>query len=571
MRWILPEADEAKAAALAREWNLHPVAARVLVARGKASPEAAQEFFKDGLADLPEPSTMKGIDAAVARLVQAVQGHEKVTLWGDYDVDGVSSTSLLATFLRAVGGEAATYIPLRLDEGYGLNTEAIEKIAADGTKVLVSLDCGITSVAEVARGRALGLDVIVVDHHQLGPELPPALAIVDPVQPGCGYPSKDLCTAGLAFVLAIALRRALRQAGHFGTRPEPNLREYLDLAALGTVADVVPLVGVNRILVKHGLAEIAKTRRPGVRALLAVAGLAGEPTAGQVAFRLAPRLNAAGRLADAAAGVELLTTADPDRAQVLAKQLDAANTERQAIEKRILAEALMQAEAFPSSRSLVLAAEGWHPGVIGIVAARVVERFHRPTFVIALDGDTGKGSGRSVEGFHLHQALLRCAEHLSRFGGHKHAAGLSLKPGALQAFRAALEAQAREVFGDAPMEGRCRIDAVVSPEEIDFKLVEALERLAPFGAGNPEPVLASLGLRAEPRVLASKNGGPGHLKLTLAKARHLDIIGFGLADRAPQGGAELDAAFQVGIDEYQGIPRLSLKLKDVRAAAAKSS
>lgn len=567
MRWILPEADEAKAAALSREWSLHPVAARVLVARGRSSPEAAQEFFKDGLADLPEPSLMKGIDEAAARLLRAVQQREKVTLWGDYDVDGVTSTSLLASFLEAVGHEAtATYIPLRLDEGYGLNADAIEKIAADGTKVLVSLDCGITSVSEIALAKKLGLDVIVVDHHQLAAELPPAVAVVDPVQPDCRYPSKDLCTAGLAFVLAIALRRALRQAGHFAQRPEPNLRESLDLVALGTVADVVPLLGVNRILVKHGLAEIARARRPGVRALMSVAGLAGEPTAGQVAFRLAPRLNAAGRLADAKAGVQMLTTADPAKALALAKQLDAANTERQAIEKKILEEALMQAEAFPASRSLVLAAEGWHPGVIGIVAARVVERFHRPTFVIALDGDAGKGSGRSVEGFHLHQALQRCAEHLSRFGGHKHAAGLSLKPGALTAFRAALEAQAREVFGEAPMEGRCRVDAVVAPEEIDFKLVEALEKLAPFGAGNPEPVLAALGVRAEPRVLASKNGGPGHLKLTLAKARHLDVIGFGLAERAPQDASEIDAAFQVGIDEYQGIPRLSLRLKDVRAS-----
>jgi single-stranded-DNA-specific exonuclease len=300
---------------------------------------------------------------------------------------------------------------------------------------------------------------------------------------------------------------------------------------------------------------------------MAVAGVRGEPTAGQIGFRLGPRLNAAGRLADAAAGVELLTTTDQARADVLAQQLDDANTERQAIEKRILDEALAQAESLRDRRALVLASEGWHAGVIGIVASRVVERYFRPTFVIALEGGGGgKGSGRSVEGFHLQQALTHCAEHLARFGGHKHAAGLTLKPGALESFRTAFEAQAVAVLGDQPMEGRCRIDALVAPQDIDHRLVEALDRLAPFGSGNPEPVLAALNLRAQPRVLTAKNGGTDHLKLTLAGAQHLDIIGFGLGDRAPLTSAPLDAAFQVGLDEYQGTPRLSLKLKDVRAA-----
>ncbi|MBI5542519.1 MAG: single-stranded-DNA-specific exonuclease RecJ [Deltaproteobacteria bacterium] len=567
MRWILPKVDEASAAMLVRDLGLHPVAARVLVARGLATAEAAKELFQDSLTDLPDPSRMKGIEEAVTRLVRALRSSEKITLYGDYDVDGVTSSAILATFLRAVGAtDVATYTPLRLDEGYGLNAEAVERIARDGTRLLVSLDCGITSVAELEVARKLGLDAIVVDHHQLGPTLPPAVAVIDPHQPGCTFPSKDPCTAGLAFLLVVALRRALREAGHFGsTRAEPNLREYLDLVALGTIADVVPLRGINRILVKHGLTEIARSRRPGIRALTAVAGLTGTPTAGQVAFRLAPRINAAGRLADAKAGVELLTTTDAARAESLAKALDAANTERQAIEKRILEEALIQAETFRDARSLVLSAQGWHPGVIGIVAARVVERFHRPTFVVALHGEEGKGSGRSVEGFHLHQALTRCAEHLIRYGGHKHAAGLSLKARALPAFREALETEARASLGDGPMEGRCRIDALVGPNEIDQRLIEALERLAPFGAGNPEPVLASLGLSAQPRVLTSKSGGAGHLKLTLAAARHLDVIGFHLADKAALLGAGLfDAAFQVGLDEYQGVPRISLKLKDVR-------
>jgi single-stranded-DNA-specific exonuclease len=568
MRWVLPVIDEERARLFTRELGLHPVAARVLVARGYQSPAEADELFKDALTDLPDPSLMKGMDPAAARVVKAIASHEKITLWGDYDVDGVTSTSILSSFLQVVGAQVATYIPLRLDEGYGLNSEAIERISRDGTRLLISLDCGITAVDEVERARTLGLDVIIVDHHQLAPSIPRANAVIDPNQPGCGYPSKDLCTAGLAFLLAVAIRRELRKAGHFTGRREPNLREYLDLVALGTVADVVPLVGVNRILVKHGLVEMARANRPGIRALMGVAGIFGALTAGQVAFRLAPRVNAAGRLADAKAGVELLTTHDRARAEALAKKLDEANTERQAIEKKIVEEALMQAEAFTDSRSLVLAAEGWHTGVIGIVAARVVERFHRPTVVIGLDHDSGKGSGRSIEGFHIHQALTRCAEHLTRFGGHKYAAGLSLKASEVPAFRAAFEREARAALGEGPLEGRCRIDAIVAPREIDARLFEALERLAPFGCGNPEPVLAAMSLAAQPRILTAKNGGAGHLKLTLSGAPHLDVIGFNLAERADLAAkGALDAAFQLALDEYQGIPRLTLKLKDLRASA----
>lgn len=570
MRWILPEVDETKAAHIAGALSLHPIAARILVARGLSTPEEASELLRAGLGDLPDPSRMKGVDEAARRLARAVASAEKITLWGDYDVDGVTSTALLARFLTDIGGVVATYIPLRLGEGYGLNPEAIERIASDGTRLLVALDCGITALAEIERARALGLDVIVVDHHQLGASLPNATAIIDPQQPGCAYPSKDLCAAGLAFLVAVALRRTLREAGHFRGRAEPNLRSYLDLVALGTIADVVPLRGVNRILVKHGLVELVRSERPGVRALKAVSGVYGSSlTAGQVAFRLAPRLNAAGRLANAAAGVELLTTCDPIRAESLARALDVANVERQAIEKRILDEALKQAEAFPDARSLVLAAESWHAGVVGIVASRMVERFHRPAFIIAVDGVTAKGSGRSIEGFHIHQALVRCAEHLTRFGGHRHAAGISLPASAVPAFRDAFEAEARAALGDAPLEGRCRIDAVVSLREINASLAEALASLAPFGAGNAEPVLATFGLRAQPRIVPAKNGGAGHLKLSVAGAAQLDVIGFGLAERASLASSgTLDAAFHVGIDEYQGQPRVALKLRDVRASVA---
>jgi single-stranded-DNA-specific exonuclease len=570
MRWVFPAEDAEEAAKLVREMSMHPVCARILVARGMAMP-AVSALLHDGLADLPDPLLMKGMDRAVERIELALRAQEPIALWGDYDVDGVTSTSLLASFLREVGAQVTTYIPHRVDEGYGLNTEVIERLAASGTRLLVALDCGISALGEIERAGELGLEVLVLDHHQVGASLPQALAILDPHQPGCGYPDKNLCAAGVAFLLTVALRRSLRQAGHFSHRPEPNLRRTLDLVALGTIADVVPLTGANRILARYGLMEIAAAHRPGIRALKVVSGFAPTAaiTAGQVAFRLAPRINAVGRLADAAVGVELLTTSDPGRAEALARELDEANGTRQAIEKRMLAEAVAQAEELGGKRvrSLVLASESWHPGVVGIVAARIVERFHRPTFAVALQQGEGRGSGRSIEGFHLFEALKRCQSYLKRFGGHKHAAGLTVDEKALPHFRQAFEKAACDLIPEPLLSPSCRIDAVVSPGEIDASLAAAIEQLAPFGAGNPEPVLASLKLTARPRIVPSKIAAAAHLKLSIDGAQHLDVIGFGLAAHASLASAgALDAAFHLGIDDWNGARRLSLRLKDLRRA-----
>ena len=307
MRWLVPELLEDGAPNLAAALELHPLAARILWNRGISTPEAAEAFLSDRLSDLPDPFRMKGMPGATERLLRALRTEEKITLWGDYDVDGVCSTSLLSLFLREVGGKVATYIPHRLGEGYGLNVEAIEKIAQDGTRVLVTLDCGITSTSEVARAKALGLDVVVVDHHQVPETLPPADAILNPHQPGCEYPTRHLCAAGVAFNLCMGLRKRLREEGAFASRREPNLRSLMDLVALATVADVVPLTGANRILVKVGLQELTQARRPGVRALKEVAGLGADApvSSGQVGFRLGPRINAAGRMDDASVGLEV--------------------------------------------------------------------------------------------------------------------------------------------------------------------------------------------------------------------------------------------------------------------------
>lgn len=577
LQWVLPveardESAKAEAERLAKELSVHPLTARVLVQRGYRTLDAASRFLSDDLKQLPDPSLMKGLQPAVDRLVRAVLQKEKITLWGDYDVDGVSSTALLTTFLTQVGGDVATYIPHRLGEGYGLNSKAIERIATDGTRLLVTLDCGITSHAEVTLANDRGLDVVVVDHHAVPEVMPPALAVLNPLQPGCEYPTKGLCAAGVAFNLCIGLRRTLREHGHFNDRrPEPNLKALMDLVALATVADVVPLTGVNRLLVKHGLQELTKGTRPGVKALKEVAGLHGLTiTSGDVGFRLGPRINAAGRLDDASLGLQCLLSATYEKALPLARALDAANAERQLIEKQMLQSAIEQAQSRvdQGAKGLMLYADGWHPGVVGIVASRIVERFHRPTVVVGVMDGIGRGSARSIETFHLYDALKGCAEHLARFGGHKHAAGVTVALDKLEPFRRAFEAVAAERLGESDLIGRCKVDAFITPEELDFEAVEALEQLAPFGAGNPEPTLASRGLRTTPKLIANKKEGePAHLKLKVARAPQLDVIGFGLGDRAALVEGPVDLAFKVSLDEWNGMTRVACKLKDVRAAA----
>jgi single-stranded-DNA-specific exonuclease len=570
-RWVEarngPEC-EAAAARLAEALRLHPLAARVLAARGHVDPATAARFLEAPLADLPDPFVMKGMDAAVSRITRALEAGERIACYGDYDVDGVTSTSLLAGFLRGVGGDVVTYVPHRLVEGYGLNRDAVARLADQGVKLLVTLDCGITSVEEVRAAAALGVDAVVVDHHTVPVELPAASAILNPHQPGCAYPSKDLAAVGVTFALVMALRRRLRDAGRFGPkRPEPNLKDALDLVALGTIADVVPLVGANRTLVRWGLEVLAKSRRPGVRALKRVAGIAdGQPvTAGQVGFRLAPRINAAGRLDDAGRGVRLMLASDEETARALAEELDRENQARQEIERRILEEATADAAArvAAGARGLVLARDGWHAGVVGIVASRIVERFHRPAVLIALDGDGGKGSGRSIESFHLYDALAGCAAHLARFGGHKHAAGVTVERTAIEGFRAAFEAHAAARLSEADLQPRCRIDGWIEDAELTESAAADLERLAPFGAGHPEPVFALRRAAARGRTVGASGA---HLKLALG-ARGLDAIGFGMGDRAALcAEGPVDAAFSVGFDEWDGTRRLQLKLRDVRPA-----
>jgi single-stranded-DNA-specific exonuclease len=569
-RWVEEEGDEPAAARLARELSLHPLAARVLAARGLGDVADAERFLAARLSDLPDPFALEGMDRAVERIAGALAREERIACYGDYDVDGVASTALLAGFLRAAGGDVVTYTPHRLAEGYGLNLDATRRLAGQGVRLLVTLDCGITSVEEVRAAAELGVDAVVVDHHTVPVELPAAVAILNPHQPGCRYPDKGLAAVGVTFALTMALRKALRQAGRFGTgRPEPNLRQALDLVALGTVADVVPLTGANRILVRWGLDELAREGRPGVKALKRVAGiLPGQPvSAAQVGFRLGPRINAAGRLDDAGRGVRLLSTSDAGEARSLAEELDGENRARQEIERRMLEEAMAAAEerVRAGARGLVLWREGWHAGVVGIVAARVAERFHRPAVLVGLEGQAGKGSGRSVEGFHLHDALAACSSHLVRFGGHRHAAGVTVEARALEAFREAFESHAAARLAPEDLVPRCRIDGRLRPSDVTEAAALGLERLAPFGAGNPEPVFALAGRPTRARTVGA---GGAHLKLAFGPG--LDAIGFQMGERLSLCAGEVEAAVTLSFDEWDGTRRLQLKLRDLRPFTAGS-
>jgi single-stranded-DNA-specific exonuclease len=548
---------------LARAGNISHILARILVNRGVVEPDAADRFLSATLAELHDPFLLLGMEKGVTRLAVAARRGERVCVYGDYDVDGITSVALLMDFLRNIGVECFYHIPLRLEEGYGLSADGVAAAAAKGARVIITVDCGITSVMEAELCASMGIDLIITDHHMPGKTIPAAFSVINPLQPGCRFPFKYLAGVGIAFNLLMALRSRLRKEGHFAARSEPNLREYLDLVALGTVADIVPLLDENRLFVKYGLAELSSPRRTGVQALKEAAGVKGEVNCGTVAFRLAPRLNAAGRLEDAALGVELLLCQERQSARAMAAELDAGNTERQALEQAILRDALEMVKGNPHldrRKSIVLASGSWHPGVIGIVASRLVDMFHRPTILIALQDGNGKGSGRSIPNFHLYDALNACSGLLVKFGGHKHAAGLSIEEGTLESFVESFDEVAGALLSPADLIPELSIDAALRPQEITMELAESLARLAPFGMGNPEPIFLLEGARVKDlRVLKDH-----HLKLRLgAGGENLEAIGFNMAEGRdiPEMVA---AAFSLQINDWNGSNSLQLRLRDLK-------
>lgn len=558
-RWQVAPARPDVQAALSAALALDPIVAQVLANRGYDAPEKARDFLDAPLSALTDPDSIIDVPEAAARIAAAVSAGEPITVYGDYDADGVTATSILLRGVGALGGRAAFYIPSRFTEGYGLNDDALGRIAAGGGQLVVTVDCGITAIGEVERANARGQQIIVVDHHLPGPVLPPALAVVDPRREERPSSFADYSAAGLAFQVLRAVRHRL---GH------PDLpEEVLDLAALGTIADVVPLVGDNRILARWGLVRMSSAPTLGVAALIKAAEIVGPISARHVGFSLAPRINAAGRLADASVAVRLLATDDPAEAESIAGQLDAENRRRQALNEQILTEAVEQVESrkIADGPAIVLSSDGWHPGVIGIVASHLVERYYRPVIMIAVDQGIGKGSGRSIAGLHLVDTLGDCTDLLQRFGGHAMAAGLTIEAARIEEFAARFVQAAGGRLAPEALIPTLSIDAEVPLGAVTESLARQLERLAPFGAGNPEPLLAVRGVRAvTTRVL----GDGLHLKLGVTDGTaYGEAIGFHLGDASELLAftqAVLDLACAVSVDRWDDQVRVQLVVRDLQ-------
>ncbi len=561
-----PPPDPAAVRLLQRELSLPAALCRLLVARGYRTDEEARSFLRPMLGSLHDPAGLLDADRAARRLAEAVRKGERVVVHGDYDVDGISGAALLTAWIRALGGKADAIVPDRLRHGYDLSDPGVDRAAARDAALLVTVDCGIVALDPVRRAVAAGMDVIVTDHHRPGPELPPALAVVNPNRPGCAYPNKDLCGAGVAFKLGQLMAAALG-------RPQEESWPYLDLVALATIADQMELSGENRVLTRYGLRALTSTTRPGLRALIRRAGLAPGPASpldsGAVAFQLGPRINAAGRVGDAMAALRLLLTDDRAEAERLAETLDTNNQERRTLEDHTTREALelLQREYDPArDRGVVVSGDGWHSGVIGIVASRLVERICRPVVVVAFDGEDGRGSGRSIPSFDLYAGIAACSGHLDRFGGHHQAAGLDVKRDRLPAFREAFLAHARHTLGAAEPRPELRADLELGLDEVGPALYRYLRHVGPFGRGNPEPVFVArrVLLAAPPKVLKES-----HLKFRVARdGASLGAIGFRLADRVPPAEAlmegPVDVAFNLIANTFRGHTTIEAKALDIR-------
>ena len=544
---------------ISKSLGVSPLTAQILINRGIGNETEANLFLNSTLFDLPSPYLMKGMDRAVERIKRAITDGEKIAIYGDYDVDGVTSTALFYTFLKGLGADVIFYNPDRLREGYGVNMEAVRKLAEGGVKLFISGDCGITAVKEVEEAKRLGADFIVTDHHKPPEELPEAVSILNPQLPDCKYPGKAIAGVGVVFNLVVALRRALREDGFF-RKGEPNLADYLDLVALGTVADCAPLTDVNRIFVREGMKRMENPKRTGILALKEASSISGAVNTFDLGFKLGPRINASGRLSTAGKAVELFISDDLRSAREIAKALSRENSERQNMEADILSDAVRQIETEPgilNPNSIVIASPDWHPGVIGIVASRIVERYERPTILIAIDGNgIGKGSGRSVEGLNIYSALSECSELFEQFGGHEQAAGLSIKAENIERLREMFE---KSITGSGhAYEPRLDIDFEVELSELTDALLTELGMLEPYGIGNPEPVLAARSVEVvSQRVFKDK-----HLGLRLRQGSvSLDGIWFNSGEVSTLP-SKIDIAFTPEFNKWNGKKDIRLRIID---------
>ncbi len=570
-RWRLKPHDPARVLALSRGANVSPLVAHLLINRGIEDATRAQAFLQARLIGLHDPELLPGAAEAADRIVRAIRNHQKIVIYGDYDVDGVCGTSVLWACLRLAGATDVTYyIPHRVDEGYGVNAEALRKLATENrAELIITVDCGISAVNEARLARELGVEFIVTDHHTIGHDLPEADVIVHPRLDGSRYPCGDLCGAGVAFKLAWQVCKSFGN----GKKASPHLREFLvrsiGLVAMATVADVVPLGEENRILVRHGLAGMFDNPSVGLRALMEVSGCLDKKrlTTGTVGFNMGPRINAAGRLERAMMAVEMLTTDDTALAREIASELDHCNTRRQEIEQTIVAEAheMIRAQGGLGERgAIVLGKPGWHPGVIGIVASRLMETYHRPAIVIALDDEVGQGSARSISGFNLYDAIDACSDGLLGFGGHSAAAGLKLPRAHFAAFAERFDHHCRAALTHEQLQKVLTIDAEIPLGLLTTRVVEEIEQLEPHGVGNPRPLLVANRVRVlgEPRVVGARQN---HLQIKFVQG---DVTTKAVAWNMVEKGKKLtpnalcSVAFTPSINEWNGRREVQLEVKD---------
>lgn len=568
-RWIFadpPDADVVQT--LAKEINVPESIAKVLVFRGIRDYDRAKEYFRPTLSLLHDPGLLDDLDRAVTRILDALKAEEPFFVFGDYDVDGTNGAAMLYLFLQELGGRVEYYIPDRMKEGYGISRQGIDHAVDIGVRVFIAIDCGITAVDQVDYANERGLDVIICDHHEAGQTLPRALALLDPIKPGDTYPFKPLSGCGVGFKLVQGIARALGR--------EEMIAPYLDFVAMASTADIVPLNGENRTLVKLGLQAINTTPRPGIKALIDMAGLKqGQITTGQIVFALAPRINAVGRLGDAMRAVRLLTCDDPAEARDLAQVLEDENKNRRKIDEDTFADAQQLAEQcfdIEADPAIVLHQEHWHPGVVGIVASRMVERYYKPSIMMATVDGVAKGSARSVSGFDIYEALKRCEDKILQFGGHKYAAGLTVEIERLEEFREAFNAAVKDLMAEELKTPEIKIDLELSLTDITPRFIKILREFAPFGPSNTRPTFLTRGLEVTgtPRIV-----GRNHLRFRVRQnGASFDAIGFGLGEmltRVPQGRRDLECVYTVEENEWRSPsgnkssdPVPQLKIKDLR-------
>ena len=559
------------ASQLAYETGISPLNAQLLLNRGILDSSSARSFLSPRLSDVPDPMLLKDMDKAVDLIMRAIESRKKIAVFGDYDADGLCAAALLVNFFSALGLNISCYIPNRLDEGYSLNPMAIKKLEKMGVKLIITVDCGISNKKEIELARDLGIQIVVTDHHQIPEDFNPKCPVLNPNRVDSLFPFNGLAGVGVAFFLAVGLRAALRDRNWFKESPEPDLRQYLDLVALGTVADMVPLTGLNRILACSGIEVMKKSKWPGIEALKAISGMdAHETSSYDLAFRLAPRLNAPGRMGDIETGLRALTTDDEAIAMETAHWLNDINRRRQVIEGDILndiEDTIIPEYNLKYRRTMVFARDGWHKGVLGIVASRLSDKYHRPSLVLTIRDGVATGSGRSIEGFDLYNAMTRLGSLFERFGGHYHAAGFTMDASKIGQLENGLEKIAQEKLNEEDLVPAIEIDSEIRLSELTFSTVQGLRSLQPFGKRNPEPLFYSEGLT----VINSRVVGEKHLKLRISQEEStVEAIGFGLSDVHPLEGKTINMVFTPEINQWNGYERVQLRIKDLELSDGSS-